>query len=435
MLVAPLVLALLTVTTPAMLLFDGPIVHGLVMMAAAISVAVVALRIRPGEAQFLLLLIRPMAIGAAFPALWILFQVLPLNAVGLANPIWKSAAAALGQSLAGCISIDPGASLISLAHYLSLAAIAFVATAVTIDRQRAERILYLLTATTSLIALFELVIRLGGFTFLSDGESANDAAADIACLGAILSAAAGSHIFETFARRKGRKPDQVGSVWSLPVFVASLVAGVISFLAVIAVATSGTFFAVTCGLATLAIAVIIRRFRFGPWGNLAIVAVAIFVVVAAIVLHPGARKTDLVLAFTTRAPSAPVIALTQRVLKETNWTGTGAGTYAAVLPIYGGVSEINAGSIAPTAAAKVAVEMGRPFFWTILAAAIALAISFLHRALKRGRDTFYSTAGASCIVTITVLSFGNAGVLATPVFVVVSVVIGMAIAQSRSRSA
>jgi hypothetical protein len=436
LLIAPLVLVLLIVTTPAMLLFDGPIIHGLVMVAAAISVAIVALRVRPGEAQFLLLLVRPIALVAAFPALWMLLQVLPLNAAGLANPIWKSAAAALGQSLAGSISIDPGASLISLAQYLSLVAIVLVATTVTIDRQRAERVLYLLTTTASLIALFVLLIRLGGFTFLNngDGESAIDAGADIACLGVILAAATASHIFETFERSKERKPDQVGSVWSLPVFVASVFAGAVSFLAVAVVATSGAYFAVICGLGTLAIVVVIRRFRFGAWGKLTIASLALLIVVAAVVLHPGARKTDLVLAFANRA-SAPMIAFTQRVLTETNWAGTGAGTYAVVLPIYGDVSELTAGPMAPTAAAMIAIEMGRPFFWTILAAVIALVITFLNRALKRGRDSFYSIAGASCIVTISLLSFGNVSVLSTPVLVIASVIIGIALAQSKSRSA
>jgi multidrug transporter EmrE-like cation transporter len=107
MFIAPIVLALLIISTPVTLIVDGPMVHGLVTAAAATSVASIALQFRPGEAQFLSLLIRPVAIIAAFPALWMLFQVLPLNSVGLANPIWESAATALGHSLAGSISRAP----------------------------------------------------------------------------------------------------------------------------------------------------------------------------------------------------------------------------------------------------------------------------------------------------------------------------------------
>ena len=108
---AQLIAALLIVTTPAILIFDGPIIHGLVIAATAISVALVAVRIRPGEADFLSSVIRPMAVVAAIPALWMVIQVLPLKTIGLANPVWESAALALGRPLAGSISIDPGMTL------------------------------------------------------------------------------------------------------------------------------------------------------------------------------------------------------------------------------------------------------------------------------------------------------------------------------------
>src|SRR5450631_1503350 len=177
---APLFLVLLIVTTPVILIFDGPIIHGLVIAVMAVSVAIVALRFRPGEAGFLSSVIRPMAIVAAVPALWMLVQVLPLKNVGLANPIWESAAAALERPLAGSISIDPGATLISLARYLSMAAIAFVAAAVAVDRHRAEWILFALTIATTLIGLLILTASLGGLTVFSgyDDSSARIAASD-----------------------------------------------------------------------------------------------------------------------------------------------------------------------------------------------------------------------------------------------------------------
>jgi uncharacterized membrane protein len=179
---------------------------------------------------------------------------------------------------------------------------------------------------------------------------------------------------------------------------------------------------------------LIRRFRLGPWGYSAIASIALVVAVGTVVPLHGFQKVDLTLAFAARAP-APLIALTQRTLTETAWWGTGAGTYAAALPIYRGISELTAGPLAPTAAAKIAVELGRPFFWAVLAAAMALFITFLSRALKRHRDSFYSIAGAGCIMTTSLLAFTNMSLLSTPVLVVTSAVIGLAIAQSKSRSA
>ena len=125
--------------------------------------------------------------------------------------------------------------------------------------------------------------------------------------------------------------------------------------------------------------------------------------------------------------------VTQRLLTETSWTGTGAGTFAAVLPIYQDIDELATGDIAPTAAAAIAVEMGRPFFWVMLAAVIALVVMLMRGALRRQRDSFYSTAGASCIVTVALLSFGNSALLSTPISIIAAVAIGIAIAQSKSR--
>ena len=168
-------------------------------------------------------------------------------------------------------------------------------------------------------------------------------------------------------------------------FVAWLVALAICLLAVIVGATGATYFAVICGVATLVVAIMIWRFSIGPWGIAAIISIAMFVAIAAVALQPGTRTLDLTLAFATQAP-APLIAVTQRVLAETSWTGTGAGTFAAILPIYRNIDELATGYIAPTAAAAIAVEMGRPFFWAILMAAIALAVTLLRGALRRQRD-------------------------------------------------
>jgi hypothetical protein len=427
---APLFLVLLIVTTPAFIIFDGPIVHGLVTAAAAVSVAIVAFRIRVGEASSLTTVIRPVAIVAVVPAVWMLIQLLPLKIIGLANPIWESTAAALGSPLSGSISIDPGDTLISLTRYLSVAAIAFVAAAVAVDRRRAEWTLIALTVAATLIALMVLTAGVGGFAFFSDGGPAGHAATDSAGLGVILAVAATFHMFES---GRAQPPGQRRLArWHWLTFVACLIAVAICSVAVIVGATSQAYFAVACGVATLAVVVVTRRFNFGPWGYSAIISVALVVAIAAIAPRIGSRTMDLTLAFAARAP-APLIAVTQRVLTETGWAGTGAGTFAAILPIYQDLDELATGSAAPTTAAAIAVEMGRPFLWAILLAAIALVVMLLRGALQRRRDSFYSTAGASCLVAAMLLAFGNAALFSTPVLIIVAAIIGIAIAQSKSR--
>ena len=167
---APLLLTLLIVATPVIIIFDGPLTHGLITLVIALSVAIIALRIRTGEAGFLSSAFSAFAIVSAIPALWMLIQILPLKVIGLANPIWESATAALGGLPSGSISIDPGATLMALVQYLSMVAVAIVAGALAIDRHRAEGFLFVLTASATLIALMFLVTRFGIFTFPNSSQ-------------------------------------------------------------------------------------------------------------------------------------------------------------------------------------------------------------------------------------------------------------------------
>ena len=85
---ARLILVTLICASPAILLRDGLTMQGLVAGIVAVALAITARTLRPGQADFLLSVVRPLAPVAAVPALWVLIQVLPLRA--LAHPIWKS---------------------------------------------------------------------------------------------------------------------------------------------------------------------------------------------------------------------------------------------------------------------------------------------------------------------------------------------------------
>src|SRR5262249_53998203 len=207
--------------------------------AGAVSVAIVGLRIRPGEANFLSSVIRPVAIASAVPAIWMLIQAMPLQSSGLAHPIWKTTAASLGLPLAGSISVDPGATLISFVQYLSTTAIGFVAAALAINRRRAELIFFALIIVATLIALLELAFVLGIFSFQGfGGGQARAITADCASLGVVFAAAAS-------IQSKTSQSDQ--TIY----FAASLTALATCWLATIAGASATTHFAVICGVVTL----------------------------------------------------------------------------------------------------------------------------------------------------------------------------------------
>jgi len=102
---ARLILVSLICAVPAIVLVDGPIVEGLVVAVLSGGIGVVAGTLRQGEAGFLLTVIRPIAGFAIIPAVWMLFQIIPLNHTGLAHPIWQSAEQALGYRISGSISV------------------------------------------------------------------------------------------------------------------------------------------------------------------------------------------------------------------------------------------------------------------------------------------------------------------------------------------
>ena len=110
-------------------------------------------------------------------------------------------------------------------------------------------------------------------------------AADGASLGVIFATAAALLSFER-SEVHTPGPGQIDvSIW--PLLMACLIALGTCFVAVVVQATSQTYYAVFCGLATFAIAMMIRRFSLGPWGIAAIISITLFVAIAVIALHAG----------------------------------------------------------------------------------------------------------------------------------------------------
>ena len=426
-----ILLVLLVFAAPLAVIADRPVIHGLIAAAAAVSIAIIVLRIRPGEAGFLSAVVRPIAYVAAVPAFWMIVQVMPIQTPGLAHSVWTSATEALGSPLAQTISIDPGATLIVLVRYLSTIAIALIAAAVSIDRWRAQWILLVLVAASTVTALMRLAPKSGLFPFIAletAGEQSGFIPTAVAGLGVILSLAAALH---TISQRMSHS-EHTKSKPNWLIFAACSIAFALCCLTTITVGTSQTYFAVVCGIATLIVATAIRRYDIGPWGIAAIISIVLFIMVTVIGTQLNNPSIDLSLAFASKMPK-PLIEVTQRMLTESGWAGTGAGTFTKILPIFQDMDESGIGQFAPTAAATIAVEMGRTFFWATAATMLALALTLLRGALRRQRDSLYPTAGASCVIVVVLLGFDNFAPLTTSVSIIVATTIGMAIAQRKSR--
>ena len=416
-----LILVTLICASPVILLWDGLIVRGLVAGILAVALAITAQTLRSGESEFLVSIIRPLAAVAAVPAVWVLVQLFPLRL--LAHPIWKSAETALGNPVAGTISVDPGASVIALGQYLSVIAVAFLSAAVAVDRQRAEWILFALTAAVTAVALM-ILTPLATFTRAQ--------AIDCVGIGTIIASAACIRSIERYETRRS-SPQRSVPILLLTFAVCSgalAICGAVVMLGAtreILIATAYGIFALTC-------ISIIRRFALGAIGTTAIAAPALGAAILFLAYHPAERGTSVPFVF-AGASDPSLIALSERVLHNAPLVGTGAGTFAALAPIYRQIDDPPTGFTAVTAAATFAIELGRPMFWLITVATTGYIVILLRAALQRGRDSFYPAMGGSCLITLLLLSFNNAGLFGTASSLISAAVIGLAIAQSKSRTA
>ena len=428
---ARLLLVVLLCAAPAILVFDGAIVHGVLAGVAAVGIAIVSRTMRPVETQFFLSFAKLSAAFAAIPALWMLIQVLPLPL--LANPIWASAQSGTGHSIAGSISIDIGASVMSLGFYLTIAAIAFWSAAVAVDRQRAEWILFALMSATALIGLMVAATNLFGPSYLNFKTSLSERTQGIDCvaMGVLIAAAAGVRTMERYETRRTSPNRSVSAL--LRTFAACAIALTICVAVLIMSAPVGTLVATGFGVVALISAVLVRRLGLGPWSIVATAVPALAIAGFLAASEPKLRTENFAFAFAREAP-ASLTAMSQRILSDTPLRGTGAGTFAAIAPIYRDVEDQTAIFAAPTAAAAIAIELGPPMLWLIVATMAGSIYVLLRAALRRGRDSFYPTAGASCLITLLFLSFMNAEVLGSAIGMIIAATLGLAFAQSKSRT-
>ena len=262
---ARLILVCLLLAVPVILLFDGPIVQSLVTAAVSTGILIVGLAMRQGETQFLLSAIRPVIAFALIPMLWMVVQIRPLKAIGLAHPIWQSAEQALEHPLHGSISIDPGATLLGLVQYLSELAVAVLAAAVAVDRARAEWVLFASMAGTALVALLVIAHDLTSFALLKANGVSIASARVCAALGAIVALAAMIRTIERYETGKLR----AGRSRATPAttFIACAAALAFCLIALALEHQSSTWFGVAYGLCTFVIVVAIRRIGLGFRGG------------------------------------------------------------------------------------------------------------------------------------------------------------------------
>jgi hypothetical protein len=416
---------------PAVLSLDGPLTIGAELVVLAVATLIAARALRPNEVAQLRTLLRPLALWAAIPPILIAFQAIPLpTALPLSNPIWQSASIGLGQPIMGSISVDTGSTLLSLCRYLAWLGVLLLTCAVAVDRRRAECVLFAASAVTAATAVLLITNDAIGLVWLDSQRDpvGHGGALDAAVLGIILSTACAVRAYERFETRQAHGVRPVRTLVSNMLFSSCAFA---VCAAAIALGDKGnTLLAAVVGLATLLGIVLARRLGLGRVGGLAWAfgACALLVWIVADTMREG--HSDFTMRFA--APMSRPSAITQRMLADNRWIGTGPGTFPALVSIYREPNDATSNLEPPTAAAEIAVEWGRPLLWTGAVAAVVLVGLLVRAGMSRGRDSFYAAAGASAVAALLITAFGNPGLFGTSVLIIVATMLGLAVAQSRS---
>jgi hypothetical protein len=216
----------------------------------------------------------------------------------------------------------------------------------------------------------------------------------------------------------------------LQMLAACLAALAICAVAVIYAAPAPLVLATAGGVAMLAIIVIIRRLGLGLMAGGALVALAALGAGIAAVGQTGASSNP-TLRFATSVTQAK-LSVVERMITD-NGIGSGAGTFAALLPLYANFDDASLRA-APTLAAQISIEMGKaaPFIAAVLA--LMLVAILLRGAFERGRDSFYAAGAAACTVTFLTEAFMDSSLLTTSAMLVAATILGLGFAQRLSRS-
>lgn len=400
---------------------DGSAVRSLLTALILAALVFVGISARAADVKFVGQATKRLKLAVAIPAIWMIIQILPIP-FG-AHSIWSYASEALDREAWGHISIDYGGTILAVVFYLANLSLVVVCLFVTKDRKKAELVLLVLTGVTATTTLVLLVgNRIAGLDASDEVRSA------ISSLGLLLSLTCAVRAFERHESGRKVPPEQTQN------FRVALSVSGVGFLCCLAgLATSASLNAgliALLGIVVFGSIQAVRRVGLASWATAVLVATMIIATAMTIVWrYDSARAVSPFLQFTS-AKSAEAISVTQRLVSDAGWQGTGAGTFEALVPMYRDLG----GSIAsaPSTTSAFAVELGWPMTLMLIAIAMSLVVTLYRGALARGRDSFYPAAAAACGVVMLGQAFCDASLLNSSTAVLADAIIGLGLAQSIS---
>lgn len=356
--------------------------------------------------------------------LCIAIQLAPLS-LGWAHPIWASTREALHDSLGslplGPITADIGLTLDALILALAATSLVGVTIVVVRDRSRAELVLFVLSGVTAICAL---TLDLHRVSSAMAATAPPELATTLAGPGLMLNLA----IMQLAAERAETRHSVVRSI---AIGLCGLAGALVSAAAIFGLSGTNSAIAASFGVVLMLLILVIRRLDRAPLAAGALSAAALI----------GAT---IVLTFLFEKGSGPILlrvvpdvgpetrAALERMLADTRWFGAGSGTFSAVARLY--QSDTGAPLTAPSAAAAIFADMGSIGLAAVVVVSLIVLARLFFGALQRGRDSFFATAAAACLLFTLVQGFTGPGLLRPAAILCLAVIVGLGLSQSVSQS-
>lgn len=414
-------LSLLIALFPVLTISDGIATQSLFASLAAIIMTVIGVTARAADVQFVAQVTRRLGFAMAIPAIWMTIQLLPVPFLSLSHTIWINSNEALDQKAWGHISIDLGKTFETLAFYLANMAVILACIFLARDHHRAGRLYVILGAVTLLTVLALLIDRTFHLFAIASGYPQQGLGAASA-LGLVLSLAIGSLGIERHGAKKTGRLFVIAGGAGILISAAGLAGATNINIAVVAVFGATTFLSIQ----------LVRGLELASW-TIAFLLATLLAAAAMIIVWRFDSDSAMapLLQFATAAP-ANSVAVAQRLLPDSGWFGTGAGSYDALLPIYQDLGSTV--TQPPSTATALAVELGMPMTLVVVGLGVWLIVRLYSGALTRGRDWFYSAAAASGAVILIGEAFCDASLLHVGIAATGDVLVGVGLAQSVSRA-
>lgn len=430
---------------PAPLGSAGPFASAIMDLAIGVLIAALLLSHSDGDS-----LARDMiapAVLFGIVAVYAFIQCVPLG--GAANPLWDIAADGAQLPARGTIAVAPALALAALTRLLAYAGIFLLAYLLGRDRNRARWALPLLGFSAAIYALYGLAVYwTGNTTILWFAKSAfprdlsatfldpNSAAtyfgmAILAVLADLIATLEPLRLSGTW-QQQWRRLSQfaIARAWPLGALV-------ILATAVLLTHSRGGLAATLLGaiafLLAIGVAPSLRPVRYVAW-----VAVPLGLVLAALLFSGEigvARLALLDLPPSDDPGNLDALAATWRAVTDFVFTGTGLGSFAAVFQIYRPETAGSFAGQAPDSYLQALLELGAPAALCLFAAIAWLVGLCLRGVWRRNRDASFPALGFAATVLVASHALVGTGLDVPAVAASYMLILGVAVAQSRSAAA